>query len=289
MDLVPITEDSILITNRIDSHQHFWLFDEQRDQWITEDMSVIRKDFLPEDLAPILDVNQIGGCVAVQAVEDLSDNDFLLELARENDFIKGIVGWLDFTSTSIEKELEYYSRFSIIKGWRYVLQGNPQRDMMLTDNFRSNIGLLTRYNYTYDLLLFPDQLGYAAQLVESFPKQKFVLDHIGKPDLKNGDFENWANGIKALAKHENVFCKVSGMVTEADWSEWEKADYKSVLDVVTAAFGMDRLMFGSDWPVCQLAASYYDMKTIVEDYFSKFSQQEKENFFGGNAIRFYNL
>lgn len=274
---------------RIDSHQHFWKFDAQRDAWITEAMSNIRKDFLPKDLKPILDMASIDGCMAVQADESEQENEFLLSLARQNPWIKGIVGWLDFTSDDISEWLEYYSQYATIKGFRYILQGNPKRDLMLTDNFVKNIGLLEKYNYTYDILIFPDQLGYAAQLVEQFPKQKFILDHLAKPDLKEEYFSNWTLAIEKLAQYENVFCKVSGMVTEADWFGWDNANYQYVLDVVTKSFGTDRLLFGSDWPVCQLAASYFDVKRIVEQYYEAFSEEDKNKIFGGNAVRFYGL
>ncbi|WP_447641779.1 MULTISPECIES: amidohydrolase family protein [Chitinophagaceae] len=273
----------------VDSHQHFWRFDAQRDVWITEAMSNIRKDFLPEDLKPILDAASMDGCVAVQADESEQENEFLLELARQNSWIKGIVGWLDFTSNDISARLEYYSQFPTIKGFRYILQGNPKRDLMLTGNFLKNIGLLEKCNYTYDILIFPDQLQYAEKLVAQFPKQKFVLDHLGKPDLKEEYFSNWTFGIEKLAQYDNVFCKVSGMVTEADWYSWDNANYQYVLDVVTKSFGTNRLLFGSDWPVCQLATSYFDVKRIVEQYYEAFSEEDRNKIFGGNAVRFYGL
>lgn len=283
-----LSTDHRLLTT-IDSHQHFWKFDAQRDTWITEAMSNIRKDFLPKDLKPILDEASMDGCVAVQADESEQENEFLLSLAQQNPWIKGIVGWLDFTSDDISARLEYYSRFPTIKGFRYILQGNPKRDLMLTDNFVKNIGLLETYNYTYDILIFPDQLGYAAQLVEQFPKQKFILDHLAKPDLKEEYFSNWTSGIEKLAQYENVFCKVSGMVTEADWFSWDDANYPYVLDVVTKSFGTNRLLFGSDWPVCQLVTSYLDVKCIVEQYYEAFSEEDKNKIFGGNAVQFYGL
>jgi len=289
MHNVPTTDDCRLSTVKIDSHQHFWKFDPVRDAWITEDMSAIRKDFFPQDLKPFLDEAHIDGCIAVQAVEAETENDFLLELAAQYPFIKGIVGWLDFTAEDISGQLEHYSQFPKIKGWRYVLQGNPKRDLMLTPAFVKNIGLLGRHNYTYDILIFPDQLQYAAQLVAQFPQQKFVLDHIAKPDLKNGNFSEWTSGIEKLAQYENVYCKVSGMVTEADWSRWEAADYTYVLDIVTKAFGVDRLLFGSDWPVCQVATSYSNVKNMLDQFYTDFSQEDRNKLFGGNAVKIYEL
>ncbi len=273
----------------IDAHQHFWKFDPVRDAWITKEMSVLQKDFLPDELKPILDKACVDGCVAVQADESEQENEFLLSLARDNFWIKGIVGWLNFTSENMGSRLEYYSQLPIIKGFRYILQANVKRDLMLSETFLQNIGLLQKRNYTYDILIFPDQLQYAVKLVEQFPKQKFILDHLGKPDLKTQDLSDWTTNIEKLAQYENVYCKISGMVTESDWSSWRDADYQYVLDVVTKSFDVNRLMFGSDWPVCQLAASYNDAKRIVDKYFEAFPEEDRNKIFGGNAIQFYGL
>lgn len=273
----------------VDSHQHFWKFDPVRDKWITENMAVLRKDFLPDDLKPIFNMVLVDGCVAVQADESEDENNFLLGLAEQNPFIKGIVGWLDFMAEDLSERLQYYSQFTTIKGWRYILQGNPKRDLMLTDRFVKNIERLGQYNYTYDILIFPDQLKHAVELVAQFPQQKFVLDHLGKPDLKEEYFSNWTSELEALAQYSNVYCKVSGMVTEADWYNWSNANYQYVLDVVTKAFGTDRLMFGSDWPVCQLATVYTNVKNIVDQYYASFPEEDRVKILGANAIQFYGL
>lgn len=273
----------------VDSHQHFWKFDPVRDKWITENMAVLRKDFLPDDLKPIFNMALVDGCVAVQADESEDENNFLLGLAEQNPFIKGIVGWLDFMAEDLSERLQYYSQFTTIKGWRYILQGNPKRDLMLTDRFVKNIERLGQYNYTYDILIFPDQLKHAVELVAQFPQQKFVLDHLGKPDLKEEYFSNWTSELEALAQYSNVYCKVSGMVTEADWYNWSNANYQYVLDVVTKAFGTDRLMFGSDWPVCQLATVYTNVKNIVDQYYATFPEEDRVKILGANAIQFYGL
>jgi len=274
---------------RIDSHQHFWKFDPVRDSWINDEMKIIQRDFLPEDLQPILDQNGFDGCVAVQSDQSEAENHFHFQNAEKSDFIKGIVGWVDLQSKTVEERLEYYSQYKKIKGFRHVLQGESQRDLMLQPAFMNGILLLRKYNFTYDILIFKDQLQYLPKMVSSFPDQRFVIDHIAKPDIKNGEIDQWKKDIQKIARFENVHCKISGMVTEADWKNWKKEDFKPYLDAVVEAFGTDRIMFGSDWPVCLVAASYKEMLDIVEDYFSSFSEEEQEKFFGWNAIRFYNL
>jgi L-fuconolactonase len=274
---------------RIDSHQHFWKFDPVRDSWINDDMKIIQKNFLPEDLQPLLKQNGFDGCVAVQSDQTEAENHFHFQNAENFDFIKGIVGWIDLQSKAVEERLEYYTQFKKIKGFRHVLQGEPQRDLMLQPAFMNGISLLRKYNFTYDILIFKDQLQYIPKFVSSFPDQRFVIDHISKPDIKSGEIDQWKQDIKQIAQFENVHCKISGMVTEANWKNWKKEDFKPYIDVVVEAFGINRIMFGSDWPVCLVAASYDEMLGIAEDYFSSFSKEEQERFFGLNAIRFYNL
>lgn len=274
---------------RIDAHQHFWQFDPVRDSWINEDMKAIQKDFFPEDLWPLLEQNGFEGCVAVQASQSEADTDFLISLARQYPFIKGIVGWVDLQADDITDRLAQYKPFSIVKGFRHVLQGEPQRDLMLQPAFKRGIAALQQYGFTYDLLIFPDQLEFSTELVASFPEQKFVIDHIAKPFIKRKEIEGWKADMEQLADHQNVFCKISGMVTEADWKTWQKEDFTPYLDVVVNAFGTDRIMFGSDWPVCQVAATYNEVVGLVQDYFSTFSNEEQEKFFRVNATRFYNL
>ena len=274
---------------RIDSHQHFWKFDPVRDSWINDEMKVIQKDFLPADLQPILEQNGFDGCITVQSDQDYVENRFQLDNAEGNDFIKGIVGWVDLKSRHVEKDLEYLSQFEKMKGFRHVLQGEHQRDLMLQASFMNGISLLNKYDFTYDILIFKDQLQYLPKFVSSFPDQPFVLDHISKPDIKTGNIDQWKKDISALAQFQNLYCKISGMVTEADWKVWKKENFKPYMDVVIETFGVDRIMFGSDWPVCLVAASYGEVVGIVEDYFSSFSKDEKDKFFGLNAIEFYNL
>ncbi|WP_448702025.1 amidohydrolase family protein [Mucilaginibacter sp. AW1-3] len=274
---------------RIDAHQHFWIFDPVRDSWITDDMAVIQRDFLPADLQPILQQNHIDGCIAVQADQSETQNSFLLELASENDFIKGVVGWVDLRAQNIEERLEYYSQFENMKGFRHVLQGEEDRALMLKPEFMNGIGKLKKHGFTYDILIFPDQLQYVPGFVNAFPDQKFVIDHIAKPDIKNRKVADWAKEMRAIAELDNVWCKVSGMVTEADWKNWKTDDFEPYLDVVFEAFGVEKVMFGSDWPVCQVAASYNAMAGIVTQYTSTLSLSEQSVFWGENAVNFYDI
>jgi L-fuconolactonase len=274
---------------RIDGHQHFWNFDPEKFDWITEEMSLIKKDFLPGDLKYILQENYFDGCITVQVQQTEEENSFLLNNAKDNDFIKGVVGWVDLQSENIDERLAYYKQFEILKGFRHILQGEKKRDLMLSPGFKRGISLLNKYNFSYDVLIFPDQLIFAKELVKEFPKQKFVIDHLAKPYIKDGRIEEWKKDMEAIATFENVYCKISGMVTEADWKNWKAKDFFPYLDVVVKSFGTNRIMYGSDWPVCLVAASYEQVLNIVREYFSSFSKNEQDLFFGGNAVKFYNI
>jgi L-fuconolactonase len=274
----------------IDAHQHFWTFDSVRDSWITEEMSVIRKDFLPEDLQPLLQSAGVGGCVVVQADQSEEENTFLLANADGYDFVKGVVGWVDLQSPAVEERLVYYKQFPMMKGFRHVLQGESDRALMLKPEFKKGIGLLQKFGFTYDILIYPDQLGYSRELTMAFPEQRFVIDHIAKPHIRDRHITGeWKSAIRAAAAMKNVHCKISGMVTEADWKNWKPEHLKPYIDTVVEAFGMSRLMFGSDWPVCLVAASYQEVIQVVREYFQSFSKTEQGAFFGGNAKSFYNL
>jgi L-fuconolactonase len=252
-------------------------------------MSVIQKDFLPQDLLPVLKENGIDGTVVVQSDQSEEENEFHLNNAKQFDFIKGIVGWIDLQAENIEERLAYYKQFEVMKGFRHVLQGEQDRALMLKPKFKRGIGLLSKYSFTYDVLIHADQLQYTEEFAAAFPDQPFVIDHIAKPYIKDKKIDEWKGAIQAVSQHKNVYCKISGMVTEADWKHWKKDDFKPYLDTVLEAFGINRIMFGSDWPVCLVAASYNEVISIVKDYFSSFSPNEQEMFFGGNATAFYNL
>ncbi|MHB0755477.1 amidohydrolase family protein [Polaribacter sp. M15] len=273
----------------IDSHQHFWQYEPVKHSWINDEMAVIRRDFLPSDLQKVYQENGVDGCVAVQADQTLAETDFLIDLASKNDFIKGIVGWVDLRSDAVEADLEKYSHHQKVKGFRHVVQGEADHNFLLRPNFLNGISALEKHNFTYDILIFPHQLGATLEFVKKFPNIKFVIDHIAKPYIKDGFFDGWANQMKAIAKHKNVCCKVSGMITEADYKTWTQAQLHPYLDLVFNTFGANRILFGSDWPVCLVAGNYQQVKNIVTNYIANFSADEKANIMGLNAIKFYNL
>ena len=252
-------------------------------------MQLLRKDFLPEDFGPVLEENGFDGCVLVQADQTLEENDFQLQNAERYDFIKGVVGWVDLQAADIREQLERLSTYDKLKGFRHVLQGEQDRALMLKPAFLNGIGKLAQFGFSYDILIFPDQLKYVIEFVKKFPDQRLVLDHIAKPDIKHGKIADWKADIMELAKFENVCCKVSGMVTEADWAEWTPADFIPYLDVIFGAFGTNRVLFGSDWPVCLVAADYTQVLSLMKRYMSGFSESEQQAFWGGNAVKFYNL
>jgi L-fuconolactonase len=274
---------------RIDAHQHFWKFNPERDSWINDDMRAIRRDFYPQDLQPLLHAHAFEGCISVQADQSKVENDFLLSMAAGNDFIRGIVGWVDLRAPDLQEQLSSCKGSKLIKGFRHVLQGEQQRDFMLRADFMKGISMLQRYDYTYDILIYPDQLEYTKTFIQAFPDQPFVLDHIAKPYIRDKKLTEWKKEMINVSKFENVYCKVSGMVTEAEWYRWEKSDFHPYLDVVLEAFGPSRLMFGSDWPVCLVAASYTSAVNIVEEYFASLTKDEQDDIFGNTAAKFYNL
>jgi L-fuconolactonase len=273
----------------IDSHQHFWIFNPVRDAWITEQMGVIRTDCMPEDLFRELLDNGMDGSVAVQADQSEEETSFLLDIAEKYDFVKGVVGWVDLKSRSLDNRLAFYHTNPWLKGFRHIVQGEPDDLFLLGDDFCRGISLLKDYSYTYDILVYPKQLPAVMRFVERFPEQKFVIDHLAKPAIKNHLLEPWASQMREIARHPNVYCKVSGMATEADWEYWKPEDMQPYLDVVFGAFGPARLMFGSDWPVCLVAGGYARVKHVVTDYLQQFSEAESRAVMGENAVSFYNL
>lgn len=274
---------------RIDAHQHFWNYDPVRDAWITEEMKTIRRNFLPDDLEPELKAEGMQGCITVQADQSERETDFLIQLSAQNSFIKGVVGWVDLTAAGVDSRLEHFSRHKVVKGFRHILQGEADRGYMLREDFCRGIGALQSFGFTYDILIHEDQLPFVPEFVRRFPEQPFVIDHLAKPKIRTKEIEAWKKNILAVAQFENVYCKVSGMTTEADWQRWRKEDFHPYLDVVVEAFGMKRLLYGSDWPVCLLAGNYQQTINITEDYFAAFSRDEQASLFGNNAISFYKL
>ena len=274
---------------KIDSHQHFWHYHPSEYGWIGKGMEVLMRDFLPGDLWAELSGNDYSGSVVVQARQTLEETEWLLSLAETVHFIKGVVGWVDLCSEEAESQLNRYSRLKKLVGVRHVIHDEPDDDFMLRPEFMRGISLLGKYGLTYDLLLFPKHLPGAIKLVRQFPEQPFVLDHISKPLIAENKIQPWKNLIFELAQYPNVYCKLSGMVTEAGRNNLDKATFIPYLDVVFEAFGTDRLMIGSDWPVCLLGGSYFSMMNIVLSYITRFESGIRDNITGGNCIRFYNI
>lgn len=272
----------------IDSHVHFWKYNKKRDSWITNDMKLLRQDYLPEHLMLSLQRNGIDGCVAIQVDQSELETYFLIELAKTHPVIKGAVGWIDLQNEKIEDRLNYFSQYSIIKGWRHIVQSEPD-NFLLNENFLRGIKALRAYDYTYDVLVYHHQLKQAIEFISKFHDQKFVIDHCAKPDIKNKKMSEWKTLMKEIAKHPNVCCKLSGLFTEAAWKEWSAGDFYPYLDVVFEAFGKNRLLFGSDWPVMLLSGIYVQWKSLLEKYMENFDEDDREKIFGLNAMEFYNL
>ncbi|HDZ04369.1 hypothetical protein LCGC14_0205790 [marine sediment metagenome] len=272
----------------IDSHQHFWKYDSVRDSWIDDTMKIIQRDFLPSDLDPILKTNNIDGCIAIQADQSEKETEFLLDLAKNNKFIKGIVGWVNLRDNEVENRLEYFSQNTLFKGVRHILQAEKD-DFMLDQAFHNGIKKLEPLNLAYDILIYPHQLKNSKTLVSKFPNQKFILNHLAKPSIKSGEIESWKAEIKTLATFPNVYCKLSGLTTEANWHNWKTEDFTPYIDLVFEEFGAHRIMYGSDWPVCLLSGNYSKTKEIVTTYIKKLSSLEQQQVMGLNALHFYGI
>jgi L-fuconolactonase len=273
---------------RIDAHQHFWRYSPQTHGWINDAMAVLKRDFLPADLAPLLKRRGYDGCVAVQAETAVSESHWLLDLAERDPFIRGVVGWVDLCAPDVAATLAPLARRPKLRGIRHIVQGEAD-DFMTRADFQRGIAALAPLGLTYDILIYHRQLPAALALVERFPQQPFVVDHVAKPDIKAGLRHPWAPQLRALARHPNVFCKASGMVTEADWHLWSPAQLEYYLDVVFEAFGPERIMIGSDWPVCILAADYDRTMAVVEEYVARLPAAAQEAVLGGTAVRFYGV
>ncbi|WP_461097317.1 amidohydrolase family protein [Spirosoma luteolum] len=272
----------------IDAHQHFWQYDPVRDSWITDDMAIIQRDFMPADLEPVLAQNGIDGCVAVQADQSPAETEFLLNLASAYDIIKGVVGWVDLQAPDLSEQLSRWSTYPKLKGFRHVAQGEPV-DFLTRPAVVAGIGQLAPFGFSYDILIYPTQLKAALHLVRALPEVRFVVDHLAKPYVRTGEINRWSNFMTELARQPNVSCKLSGLVTEADWQHWNKKTFFPYLDVVFEQFGPDRLLFGSDWPVCLVAADYTQVKTLIEDYLAPWGDDVRSRIFGDNAMAFYRL
>lgn len=273
---------------KLDSHQHFWKYDPAQYGWMKPEWP-IRRDLLPADLQPLLARCGLDGAIAVQARQTLEESRWLLELADAHPLIQGVVGWVDLRSERVEEQLARFAAHPRFVGVRHVVQDEPDDDFLLRPEFVRGLAALRQFQLRYDLLIFPKQLPAAIELVRRFPEQPFVLDHLAKPFIRDGVISPWREQIQALAAAPNVCCKISGMVTEAHWQNWRAADFRPYLDVVFAAFGPARLMFGSDWPVSLLAATYEQSFALVNDYLAQFPTTVRDQILGGNAAEFYGV
>ena len=273
---------------RIDAHQHFWIYNQREYDWIDETMASIRHDFLPADLKPELEDTGFAGSVVVQVRQTLEETRWLLELAEDNPFILGVVGWVDLRSPRLYQDLQSFAGISKLVGIRHIVQSEPD-DFLLDAGFLRGISVLQEFDLAYDLLIYTKHLPLAAEFVKRFPRQRFVLDHLAKPPIRSRAIDLWARGMRELASFPNLHAKVSGLVTEANWQGWKPEDLRPYLDVAFESFGAKRLMIGSDWPVCTVAASYAQVVNLVKDYMSSYTAEDREAVFGGNAANFWRL
>lgn len=273
---------------RLDAHQHFWRYGATQYPWIPPG-SPLQRDWLPADLAVLQAPLGLDGSIVVQARQSLAESNWLLGLADADPRIRGVVGWVDLRSPDVGRDLARLARHPKFVGVRHVVQDEPEDDFILGTAFMEGIRRLRDFDLAYDILIFPGQLPATLRFVERFPDQPFVLDHIAKPHIKEGSLQPWADQIKALARFPNVVCKVSGMVTEADHAGWKPADFTPYLEVVMEAFGPGRLMFGSDWPVCRLAASYEAVEGLVRDHVRGWDAMDQAAFWGGTCSAFYGV
>ena len=274
---------------RIDAHQHFWRYDAAQYPWIDDAMAALRRDFLPQDLAPAVQRAGFAACVAVQARHAIDETRWLLELADAHPFVVGVVGWVDLQSARARADLEVLARHPKLVGIRHIAQAEPDDRFLLRPSFVEGLALLEEFDLAYDILIYSRHLPAAAELAARLPRQRFVLDHLAKPDIRGRAIDPWARDLRALAACPNVCAKLSGLVTEADWRRWTPADIRPYLDVAFDCFGAERLMVGSDWPVCTVAGDYGRTMAVVVDYLAEHAAADREAVLGGNALRFWKL
>jgi L-fuconolactonase len=274
---------------RIDSHQHFWRYNSAEYGWIDDSMAALRRDFLPADLRREMPRAAMDACVAVQARQTLEETRWLLELADAHPFVAGVIGWVDLQADDAAEQLERFVDHPKFVGVRHIVQAEGDDRFMLRPRFSRGISLLEDRDLTYDILIYPKHLPVAAELVSRFPRQRFVLDHLAKPDVRSGELREWEKGIRELAAYPFVFCKLSGLVTEADWNRWRTDDIRPYLDVAFDSFGAHRLLVGSDWPVCTVAADYARVMSVVDEYIAGRPAGDRDAVMGGNASRLWRL
>ena len=277
------------MATKIDSHHHFWKYDAKEYDWIDDHMKVIRRDFLPPDLRKEIAAAGINGVVSVQARQTVQETEWLLTMANQTDFIRGVVGWVPLIDPKVRGIIEKFAGQRKLRSMRHVLQGEADPNYMLRKDFQNGIAALKPPGLVYDILIFEKHLPQTLQFVDRNPNQVFVVDHIAKPRIKEHAVSPWADNMRKLAERPHVYCKVSGMVTEADYKTWTPADLKPYFEVVLQAFGPKRLMFGSDWPVSLVACGYKRWVDVVSQAISRLSAAEQERIFGGTAIEAYKL
>ena len=275
--------------SHVDAHQHFWRYRPETHGWIDERMQTLKRDFLPADLEPLLRGEAFSGCVAVQASQSLDETRFLLELAESHAFVQAVVGWVDLRAADLERQLESFAGRERLRGVRHIAQDEADDGWLAREDVIRGVGTLRRHGLVYDILVYPRQLESAIALARALPDQRFVLDHVAKPEIARGRLDPWRTDLRRLAELPNVACKLSGLATEARWYGWTAADFRPYLDVALDAFGPGRLMFGSDWPVCLLAGSYADVVGLARGAIAALSRDEQDAVLGGNAARFYGL
>ncbi len=285
---MPLASHEGLGPARIDAHQHFWRYDPAVQTFIDESMSVLKRDFLPAHSKEALDGARLFGCIAVQAPQTLEETRWLLELSDENAFIRAVVGWVDLRDSALDGVLEELTRHPRLRGIRHIVQEEPD-DIFEDSAFRRGVARLAPHGLCYDMLVYERQLPLAQRFMASLPEVSFGLDHVGKPNLREPSPERFLRQLRPIADLPNVVCKLSGLVTEANWQSWTKEDLRPFIDGAVELFGTERLLFGSDWPVCLLAGSYRDVFGVVDEYFQSFSAAERAALFGENATRVYRI
>jgi len=273
----------------LDSHQHFWQVGRFDYPWMTSDLGVLYRDYLPHDLAPIIEARGVTKTVLVQASNSVAESRWLLNLADENSFIAGVVGWVDLMSPIIDAQLDELTTHPKFKGVRHLVESEPNDNWLVQASVLSGLRQLSKYRLSYDLLVHSRHLKYVPQVVETVPELTFVIDHLAKPPIAKNEIKEWSEALKPLASYEHVHCKLSGLVTEANWTSWKPDDLRPYVEYALELFGADRLMFGSDYPVCLLAASYDRVLDAFQEILAPLSDADREKIFSNNAAKFYRL
>ena len=270
-----------------DSHQHFWQVGRFEYPWMTNDLGVLCRDYLPDELAPVLSRNGVEKTVVVQASNSVTESRWLLNIAEENSFIAGVVGWVDLMGAEIDAQLDELTAHPKFKGVRHLVESEPQDDWIAQPAVLSGLQRLSTYGLSYDLLVHTRHLKYVPQVAESCPGLALVIDHLAKPPIAKNEIKEWSQGLKPLASYPNVHCKLSGLVTEANWTSWQTDDLRPFVEFALESFGVDRLMFGSDYPVCLLASTYDRVLESFQEILNSLKNADRDKIFSRNAADFY--